>query len=104
MDFDLDWDDFKVGFGSPGHEIWLGNEQIYSLTNQRRYQLRIDLVDADGDPYYAKYGFFRINNEANNYRLTVENYAAGDAGKLELFCTVCITLGINIQIIAIMQR
>ncbi|KAJ8033985.1 Ficolin-2 [Holothuria leucospilota] len=80
VDFELDWSDYKEGFGSPDHELWLGNEKIFRLTNQRRYQLRIDLVDADGDPYFAKYGFFRINNEANNYRLTVENYREGDAG------------------------
>ncbi|KAJ8033598.1 Fibrinogen-like protein A [Holothuria leucospilota] len=80
VDFHVDWDDYKLGFGSPDHELWLGNETIFSLTSQKRYQLRVDLVNRYGAPYYAKFDFFRINNEANNYRLTVERYTGGDAG------------------------
>ncbi|KAJ8033714.1 Fibrinogen-like protein A [Holothuria leucospilota] len=79
VDFHVYWDDYKNGFGSPDHELWMGNEKLYSLTNQKRYQLRIDFVNEYGAPYYAKYDFFRINNEVNNYRLTIGTYS-GDAG------------------------
>lgn len=78
--FHLFWDDYKNGFGSQDHEFWLGNEKIYSLTNQRQYTLRIDFVNVYGDPYYAKYDLFLINDETDNYRLTVGNYSEGDAG------------------------
>ncbi|KAJ8033741.1 Ficolin-2 [Holothuria leucospilota] len=80
VDFDLYWEDFKDGFGSPDNELWLGNEKLFTLTNQRRYQLRNDFVNRYGAPYYAKYDFFRIQNEASNYRLKVETYSDGDAG------------------------
>ncbi|KAJ8033740.1 Fibrinogen-like protein A [Holothuria leucospilota] len=80
VNFDLSWNDFKDGFGSSDNELWLGNEKIFSLTNQRRYQLRIDFVNRYGNPYYVKYDLFRINNEASNYRLTVQTYSDGDAG------------------------
>ncbi|KAJ8033721.1 Fibrinogen C domain-containing protein 1-A [Holothuria leucospilota] len=79
VDFHVYWDDYKDGFGSPDHELWMGNEKLFSLTNQKRYQLRIDFVNRYGAPYYAKYDYFRINNEANNYRLTIGTYS-GDAG------------------------
>ncbi|KAJ8033978.1 Ficolin-1 [Holothuria leucospilota] len=80
VSFDVDWDDYKDGFGSPDHELWLGNEKMFSLTTQRRYQLRIDFVNFYGEPYFAKYEFFRIANETYNYRLNVKNYTEGDAG------------------------
>ncbi|KAJ8033597.1 Fibrinogen C domain-containing protein 1 [Holothuria leucospilota] len=80
VNFDLYWNDFKDGFGSPGFEHWLGNEKIYSLTNQKDYQLQIDFVNIHRNPYYAKYDSFRIDNEANNYRITVGIYSEGNAG------------------------
>lgn len=80
VDFQRNWDVYKVGFGFQGGEHWLGNEKLFSLTNQRSYALRIDLVDSVGDPYFAKYGFFRINDETNNYAVTVVSYTDGDAG------------------------
>ncbi|PIK59896.1 hypothetical protein BSL78_03192 [Apostichopus japonicus] len=79
QDFYLYWDDYKSGFGNRSRNFWLGNEKIYSLTNQRQYELRIDIVDYDGDPYYAKYEFFRISDENDNFRLDVGNYSDGDA-------------------------
>ncbi|XP_071836044.1 ficolin-1-like [Apostichopus japonicus] len=80
QDFYLYWDDYKIGFGNQSRNFWLGNEKIHSLTNQRQYELRIDFVDKDGDPYYAKYDFFRISDENDNFRLDVGNYSDGDAG------------------------
>ncbi|PIK59893.1 hypothetical protein BSL78_03189 [Apostichopus japonicus] len=82
QDFYLYWDDYKIGFGNQSRNFWLGNEKIHSLTNQRQYELRIDFVDKDGDPYYAKYDFFRISDENDNFRLDVGNYSDGDAGRL----------------------
>ncbi|XP_071836029.1 fibrinogen C domain-containing protein 1-A-like isoform X4 [Apostichopus japonicus] len=80
QDFYLYWDDYKIGFGNRSRNFWLGNEKIYSLTNQRQYELRIDFVDYGGAPYYAKYEFFRISDENDNFRLDVGDYSDGDAG------------------------
>lgn len=80
VDFNLDWSNYKEGFGNPSHEVWLGNDKLHRLSTQRNYELRIDLVDRSGVPYYAKYNLFSISNEANNYRLTVGTYSEGNAG------------------------
>ncbi|XP_071836045.1 fibrinogen-like protein A [Apostichopus japonicus] len=80
QDFYLYWDDYKIGFGNRSRNFWLGNEKIYSLTNQRQYELRIDLVGRYGAPYYAKYDLFRISDENDNFRLDVGDYSDGDAG------------------------
>lgn len=74
------WNSYKDGFGSPNHELWLGNDKIFYLTNQQNYQLRIDLVYGTGRPYYAKYNLFRINNETDKYRLADLGSFTGTAG------------------------
>ncbi|KAJ8031190.1 Tenascin-X [Holothuria leucospilota] len=79
VDFYRDWDDYKEGFGTPRHELWLGNEKLFLLTNQKNYKLRIDVINRDGVPYYMNYDLFRVDNENSNYQLALGNYA-GNAG------------------------
>ena len=81
VDFYRGWYPYKAGFGSADHELWIGNEKLYHLTNQKRYTLRIDLVNRDGAPYYAKFDHFRISNENDKYRLTHLGRYTGTAGK-----------------------
>lgn len=47
--FNRDWSDYKNGFGDPGKEFWLGNENIYMLTNNEEYILRVELEDFEGN-------------------------------------------------------
>ncbi|PIK58382.1 hypothetical protein BSL78_04699, partial [Apostichopus japonicus] len=70
QDFYLGWNSYKQGFGNLNINFWLGNDQLYYLTNQKRYEIRIDLVNRYGAPYYAKFDFFRTNDESDNYRLS----------------------------------
>ncbi|PIK33303.1 fibrinogen-like protein A, partial [Apostichopus japonicus] len=78
VDFYRNWQSYKVGFGELDHEFWLGNDKLYYLTNQGDYQLRIDMVNRDGAPYYAKFDLFRINDEMkynvqlSKWEITVE--------------------------------
>ncbi|XP_071836625.1 fibrinogen-like protein A isoform X2 [Apostichopus japonicus] len=78
-DFYRDWRDYKDGFGDKNHDHWLGNKYIYSLTNQKTYQLRIDLRDSGSSSKYAVYSTFRINNQADKYRLSVGSHS-GNTG------------------------
>ena len=41
--------DYKYGFGDPDREVWLGNENIHLLTNSEDYELRVELVDFEGN-------------------------------------------------------
>ncbi|PIK37848.1 hypothetical protein BSL78_25309, partial [Apostichopus japonicus] len=70
VNFYRNWTSYKVGFGELDHEFWLGNDKLYYLTNPGEYQIRIDLVNMHGVPYYAKYDLFRINDESDNYTLS----------------------------------
>ncbi|XP_033632826.1 ficolin-1-like [Asterias rubens] len=77
VDFYRNWASYKMGFGiidDNDSDFWLGLDLIYLLTNQDDYQLRIPLVDWYGEVKFAKYSEFRVNNEADNYRLTVSGF------------------------------
>ena len=81
MDFYLDWTDYKNGFGSVEGEHWLGNENIHRLTSQNKtYELRIDLEDFEENTRYATYNRFRLANETLHYQLILGDYD-GDAGR-----------------------
>lgn len=77
--FNRDWADYKNGFGDPAKEFWLGNENIYMLTNNEEYQLRVELEDFEGNKRYAQYSHFKIYSEAEYYKLEIDGYE-GNAG------------------------
>jgi len=73
--FNRTWSEFKVGFGNTSGNYWLGNDQLYQLTNTGRYKLRFDLQSLNnGQWYWAEYTTFRVANESNNYKLTVSGF------------------------------
>ncbi|PIK38844.1 hypothetical protein BSL78_24310 [Apostichopus japonicus] len=80
QDFYLGWNSYKQGFGNLSINFWLGNDKLYYLTNQKRYEIRIDLVNRYGAPYYAKFDFFRTNDESDNYRLSGVGTYSGTSG------------------------
>ncbi|XP_015437143.1 PREDICTED: angiopoietin-4 [Dufourea novaeangliae] len=77
--FNRDWADYKNGFGDPAREFWLGNENIYMLTNNEDYTLRVELEDFEGNKRYAQYSHFKIYSEAEYYKLEIDGYD-GNAG------------------------
>lgn len=77
--FNRDWSDYKNGFGDPSKEFWLGNENIYMLTNNDDYMLRVELEDFDGNKRYAQYSHFKIYSEGEYYKLEIDGYE-GNAG------------------------
>ena len=61
------WAEFKVGFGNPSGNYWIGNEQLSQLSLTGRYKLKFDLQQrGTGRWYYAEYSTFRVQSEADN--------------------------------------
>jgi len=62
-----------------------GNEYLHLLTSgsspARRYALRVDLADFEGETRYAEYSDFTVGSAADYYRLSLTGYQ-GDAGLL----------------------
>ncbi|XP_043238892.1 techylectin-5B-like [Amphibalanus amphitrite] len=82
QDFFQDWEAYKWGLGSLEGEFWWGLHYLWQLTSQNRiYELRVDLWDWDEQTRYATYQKFTIASEADGYRLDFVNSSyAGDAG------------------------
>jgi len=83
--FNRSWAEFKVGFGNPGGNYWLGNDMLSQVTRKSgRYKLRIDLQSCNNDKwYYAEYRKFKVLSEAHNYKIQVSGYS-GNVGRDEL--------------------
>ena len=81
VDFYLDWESYKNGFGDLKGEFWLGNDNLHRLTATDDVILRIDLEDFDGNMTYAEYTTFKVADEADKYRLLIGGYSgtAGDS-------------------------
>ncbi|KAH9519362.1 Ficolin-2 [Bulinus truncatus] len=75
--FKRDWNKYKNGFGSICGDYWLGNENIFRITNSGPYELRIDMV-YNGKKFYAQYTEFYIDGEGSNYRLRVRGFTKGN--------------------------
>ncbi|KAM9241251.1 angiopoietin-2 isoform 2-T2 [Leptosomus discolor] len=81
VDFHRTWKEYKMGFGDPAGEYWLGNEFVSQLTNQKRYVLKIHLKDWEGNEAYSLYDHFSLANEELKYRIYLKGLT-GTAGKI----------------------
>ena len=73
--------DYRTGFGDLGKNFWLGNDKIHRITAANEMSLRIELEDWSGKKVFAHYDVFKVNNEKNNYKITVIGYngTSGDS-------------------------
>ena len=62
--------------------LFTGLDKIHDLTSDgRRYELHIDMISSNGTKGYARYSNFYISDETDNYRLHVDAFVGGNAGK-----------------------
>lgn len=69
----------QQGFGNLDGEYWLGLENLYWLTKQAQYKLRVALEDWRGRQVFAEYDSFYVEPESDWYRLRLGLYH-GNAG------------------------
>ncbi|XP_048051127.1 microfibril-associated glycoprotein 4-like [Megalobrama amblycephala] len=80
INFYQPWKEYKRGFGSTEGEYWLGLENMYQLTRNRKYMLRVDLEDFEGRKVFALYSSFSVGPETDGYKLHVSGFTDGGAG------------------------
>ncbi|XP_069751902.1 angiopoietin-2-like isoform X4 [Narcine bancroftii] len=68
VEFHRDWKEYKLGFGDPRGEYWLGNEFVHLLTSQSPHILRIQLKDWNGNEAFAVFDNFYLGSDEQNYR------------------------------------
>ncbi|KAH8402372.1 hypothetical protein KR009_011597, partial [Drosophila setifemur] len=80
-DFNRSWADYAKGFGTPGGEFWIGNEQLHHLTLDNCSQLRVHMQDIYDNVWVAEYERFYISSRSDGYRLHIGEYSgnASDA-------------------------
>ncbi|GBN90641.1 Techylectin-5A, partial [Araneus ventricosus] len=74
IDFFRNWSDYKHGFGNISEEFWIGNDNIYALTNLRNYTVRFDMENVDKEYRFATYSPFWIESEEAGYKLHFDKY------------------------------
>ncbi|XP_065063778.1 ficolin-2-like isoform X1 [Rhopilema esculentum] len=75
VDFYRDWASYKVGFGDPSGNFWLGLDKLHELAKPGAgAKLRVDMKVRTGESYYAEYSKFEVENEAASYRLNVSGF------------------------------
>ncbi|XP_076114482.1 low-density lipoprotein receptor-like isoform X1 [Mytilus galloprovincialis] len=79
VDFYRTWSEYSNGFGRVDKDHWLGNENIYRLSQDGTHELSIVLVDWEGNLMEANYSKFALMSEENKYSLSVSGYS-GNAG------------------------
>ena len=100
VDFYRNWTDYKNGFGNMSGEFWLGLYKINLLTKNNDTELRVDLEDFYGGKRYAKYSKFVVEDENENYKLTVGGYK----GKLNIFIFTNIVLNISLKLKLVLRN
>ncbi|XP_021508140.1 angiopoietin-related protein 6 [Meriones unguiculatus] len=79
VNFFTNWQHYKVGFGRPDGEYWLGLEAVHQVTSRGDHELLILLEDWGGRGARAHYDSFSLEPESDHYRLRLGQYH-GDAG------------------------
>ncbi|KAJ8032884.1 Fibrinogen-like protein A [Holothuria leucospilota] len=84
--FGRNWTDYKLGFGFLSNEFWLGNHKLSYLTNQKKYELQIEMTNSGGTSFFVNYNKFRISDEFSDYNLTSLGEYSGNAGMYTTWC------------------
>ena len=81
VSFHRTWNYYRSGFGDFGKNFWLGNYKIHRITAANKTLLPIELEDWSGKKVFAHYNMFKVDNEKNNYKITVIGYngTSGDS-------------------------
>uniref|UniRef100_A0A3Q2QLC9 Microfibril associated protein 4 n=1 Tax=Fundulus heteroclitus TaxID=8078 RepID=A0A3Q2QLC9_FUNHE len=80
VNFFMKWDHYKSGFGNAAGEYWLGLETMHLLTQDRNYELRVDMEDFEGQKVFAHYSAFSVGPESEGYKLNLGSFIKGAAG------------------------
>lgn len=83
--FNRNWTEYKLGFGTPYGDYWIGNDAIRQLTFGRNSSLRVTVTPMDGGVVsFRMYHQFYIDGEDQNYRLQIANPGSGNIPSINL--------------------
>ena len=74
VDFNRGWVEYEEGFGNPTGEFWYGLCPLYCLTNQGKWQLRIDFTFTNETKSYLSYKNFSVGPANSQYQLSISGF------------------------------
>ncbi|XP_062605697.1 fibroleukin-like [Saccostrea cucullata] len=77
VSFDRTWTEYKTGFGSPEHNVWVGNDVIHQLIKENSSSLYVSLTLQNGETLYEMFDRFFVSDEAGKYQLFLAGPATG---------------------------
>lgn len=83
--FNQDWESYRKGFGNIDADFWLGLDKIHQLTRSKNQMLEIDLESFSGEQLTLKFDQFYVDDESNNYKLTIGKPAKENSNYASLF-------------------
>ncbi|XP_054088937.1 ficolin-2-like [Zeugodacus cucurbitae] len=79
IDFNRNWNDYKVGFGNLETNFWIGLDKLHALTQVQLNELQIELHDFNDTVKYAHYDSFAVGGENEKYALNILGKYSGSA-------------------------
>lgn len=75
--FNRSWTEYKLGFGNPQRDYWIGNDVIHQLTKGRNSSLYVSITSTNKTISHTVYGQFSVSSEEQNYALHIADYKNG---------------------------
>ena len=72
--FHRNWTDYEKGFGNLTGELWYGLRALHCLTQQGKWELRIDFTFSNGTKSFMHYNHFRVGPATDNYPLSISGF------------------------------
>jgi ficolin len=65
------WNEYKMGFGTPGSNYWFGLEKLHQMTSVSTYRVRIEIHKIPQDVVlWLEMNVFYVASESQYYKLT----------------------------------
>ena len=74
VDFNRGWGEYEDGFGSLTGEFWYGLRTLHCLTSQGSWEMRMDIILANGTKIFLQYEQFKVASATEKYNLTVGGF------------------------------
>ena len=78
VNFARGWTDYELGFGDLEGEFWLGLKNIYELTNQDSFQLKLKVWNDTNTSINWNYPYFKIYDASQYYQITNLGVGSGN--------------------------
>ena len=78
VSFNRNWREYEDGFGYLTGEFWYWLKAIHILSQNSRWEIRVEFTKENGSSSYIHYKQFKVGSASEPYKLTVGGYTGVD--------------------------